>query len=202
MPEGDPVPDGEKPPWRSDPYAEDERYGVLRAALESPSPTDEAERIVEALQESGLRGMGGAGFATGTKWRLIQEHSEATKYVVCNADESEPGTFKDRVILNELPHLVVEGAIIAARAIGAHRGWIFIRHEYEAERDGQEKQFTRYAATWLNKESWLNEPTQNHGDNHERSNTDRTNKPAGTRMSSREALCSRAASAVRLRRDE
>ncbi len=149
MPEGDPVPDGEKPPWRSDPYAEDERYGVLRAALESPSPTDEAERIVEALQESGLRGMGGAGFPTGLKWKLVRSEEARPKYVVCNADESEPGTFKDRVIMEELPHLVVEGIALGAFVVGAEKGIIYLRHEYGRAKAALEAELDRARASGL-----------------------------------------------------
>jgi NADH:ubiquinone oxidoreductase subunit F (NADH-binding) len=78
--------------------------------------------------------MGGAGFPTGRKWSLVRAQPAEPRYVVCNADESEPGTFKDRVILAELPHLVIEGIITAGLAIGAERGWVYIRHEYEPER--------------------------------------------------------------------
>jgi NADH:ubiquinone oxidoreductase subunit F (NADH-binding) len=83
--------------------------------------------------DPGLRGMGGAGFPTGAKWELVRKETAEPKYVVCNADESEPGTFKDRVILEELPHLVVEGIILGALAVGAHEAWIYIRHEYGKE---------------------------------------------------------------------
>ena len=77
--------------------------------------------------------MGGAGFPDRLKWKFTRAEAEPTKYVVCNADESEPGTFKDRVILEELPHLVVEGMILGAMAIGAEKGWVYIRHEYGKE---------------------------------------------------------------------
>jgi formate dehydrogenase/NADH-quinone oxidoreductase subunit F len=92
------------------------------------------EAVVAALKDSGLRGMGGAGFPTGMKWDLVRKEPAQPKYVICNADESEPGTFKDRVILAELPHLVIEGMAIAAAVVGAEEGIIFIRHEYAAER--------------------------------------------------------------------
>jgi NADH:ubiquinone oxidoreductase subunit F (NADH-binding) len=78
--------------------------------------------------------MGGAGFPTGRKWALVAAEPATPRTVVCNADESEPGTFKDREILRDLPHLVVEGMALAAHCIGAERGYVFIRHEYEAER--------------------------------------------------------------------
>jgi NADH:ubiquinone oxidoreductase subunit F (NADH-binding) len=78
--------------------------------------------------------MGGAGFSTGRKWELVRKEPGKPKYVVCNADESEPGAFKDRVILEELPHLVIEGMALAALCVGAEEGWVYIRHEYEAPR--------------------------------------------------------------------
>jgi NADH:ubiquinone oxidoreductase subunit F (NADH-binding)/NADH:ubiquinone oxidoreductase subunit E len=112
----------------------DERYGTLRARLAG----DRAEPL-RVLEASGLRGMGGAGFPTGRKWSLVAGESTAPKYVVCNADESEPGTFKDREILRDLPHLVLEGMAIAAHCVGAERGWIFIRHEYGPERRALER---------------------------------------------------------------
>jgi NADH:ubiquinone oxidoreductase subunit F (NADH-binding) len=118
--------------WASDPYANaEDRYGVLRKLIaEGTSP----EAVVATLKDSGLRGMGGAGFPTGLKWDLVRKEPAQPKYVICNADESEPGTFKDRVILAELPHLVIEGMAIAAGVVGAEEGIVFIRHEYAAER--------------------------------------------------------------------
>jgi NADH:ubiquinone oxidoreductase subunit F (NADH-binding) len=77
--------------------------------------------------------MGGAGFPTGRKWDMVRGQADEPKYVICNADEAEPGTFKDRQILAEQPHLVLEGMLIAMRAVGAQIGWVFIRHEYEPE---------------------------------------------------------------------
>jgi NADH:ubiquinone oxidoreductase subunit F (NADH-binding) len=91
------------------------------------------QSMIKTLKDSGLRGMGGAGFPTGVKWELVRNEQTQPKYVVCNADESEPGTFKDRVILEELPHLVIEGMILGALCIGAKEGWIYIRHEYGKE---------------------------------------------------------------------
>ena len=77
--------------------------------------------------------MGGAGFPTGRKWDMVRGQEAGPKYVICNADEAEPGTFKDRQILAEQPHLVIEGMLLAMRAVGAEQGWVFIRHEYEPE---------------------------------------------------------------------
>src|SRR3990172_3820177 len=78
--------------------------------------------------------MGGAGFPTAAKWDLVRRKERTPKYVICNADESEPGTFKDRVILEELPHLVLEGMLLAAFVTGAEHGIVYLRHEYHRER--------------------------------------------------------------------
>jgi len=112
-------------PRANDPYGYGERpYRVLRSFAGDPVPV---------LDDSGLRGMGGAGFPTGRKWEMVRGQAGQPKYVICNADEAEPGTFKDRQILAEQPHLVLEGMLIAMRAVGAQMGWVFIRHEYEPE---------------------------------------------------------------------
>jgi [NiFe] hydrogenase diaphorase moiety large subunit len=87
--------------------------------------------IISQVRESGLRGRGGAGFPTGSKWNFAALAQDPLKYVVCNADEGEPGTFKDRVLLSERADLVLEGMTIAARAIGAREGFIYLRGEYE-----------------------------------------------------------------------
>jgi len=117
--------------WNCDPYATaDERYGMLKDVLAS----GDIDGLIQKIQDSGLRGMGGAGFPTGLKWSLVRKEAATPKYVVCNADESEPGTFKDRVILEQLPHLVVEGLILGALSIGANSGYVYIRHEYVKER--------------------------------------------------------------------
>ncbi|MRG92940.1 NADH-ubiquinone oxidoreductase-F iron-sulfur binding region domain-containing protein [Polyangium spumosum] len=119
--------------WASDPYEDQaSRYGVL-VSLRGEALA--ADRIVATLEASGLRGMGGAGFPTGLKWKFVRKEAARPKYVVCNADESEPGTFKDRVILDELPHLVLEGMAIAALVVGASEGIVFIRHEYGPEKE-------------------------------------------------------------------
>jgi NADH:ubiquinone oxidoreductase subunit F (NADH-binding)/NADH:ubiquinone oxidoreductase subunit E len=113
--------------WQADPYAgPDEHYGELRRWAAS----GDWEGLIARITDSGLCGMGGAGFPTGRKWRLVREQAAVAKFVVCNADESEPGAFKDRVILEELPHLVVEGLVLAGLAVGAEHGWVYIRHEY------------------------------------------------------------------------
>jgi formate dehydrogenase beta subunit len=117
--------------WPNDPYRPGEqRYQVLRALL---SGEISASQVITALQDSGLRGMGGAGFPAGRKWALVAAQEATPKYVICNADESEPGTFKDRQILAEQPHLVLEGLMLGMAAVGAEEGWVFIRHEYGPE---------------------------------------------------------------------
>ncbi len=120
--------------WRCDPYATgDERYAtVRRLARESDV------NCGPLLTEAGLRGMGGAGFPTGRKWDMVRSTPAVPKYVICNADESEPGTFKDRVILEQLPHLVVEGMLLAALTVGAEHGIIYLRHEYGAAHEALE----------------------------------------------------------------
>lgn len=82
------------------------------------------------VRESGLKGRGGAGFPTGTKWMLAAAATDPVKYIVCNADEGEPGTFKDRVLLDEYAELVFDGMAIGAYAVGAHKGFLYLRGEY------------------------------------------------------------------------
>ena len=111
------------------------RAGVLpeahrRRRADRGLPRRTPAEIVELVTESDLRGRGGAGFATGLKWRLCANAAGAHKYVICNADEGEPGTFKDRVLLTRSPELVIAGMVIAAYAIGADNGIIYLRAEY------------------------------------------------------------------------
>ncbi|MGH2715656.1 MAG: NAD(P)H-dependent oxidoreductase subunit E [Thermoleophilaceae bacterium] len=118
-------------PWPNDPYAPgEERYRVLRGVLDGSIA---AADVASTLKESALRGMGGAGFPTGTKWELVAAQEATPKYAICNADESEPGTFKDRQIMAEQPHLVLEGLLLGMAVCGASEGWVFIRHEYGPE---------------------------------------------------------------------
>jgi NADH-quinone oxidoreductase subunit F len=91
------------------------------------------EQVVEEVKASGLRGRGGAGFPTGLKWSFMPKEVTKPHYLVCNADESEPGTFKDREIIRWTPHQLIEGCAIAAHAIGAERMYIYIRGEFTAE---------------------------------------------------------------------
>src|SRR5215212_7217815 len=120
-------------PRPNDPYAAgEERYRVLRGALTGDLGAD---AMLATLKDAELRGMGGAGFPTGAKWELVAQQSATPKYAICNADESEPGTFKDRQILAEQPHLVLEGMLLGMLVTGCEEGWIFIRHEYAPEED-------------------------------------------------------------------
>ncbi len=102
-------------------------YQSLRRALLEMAPAD----ITNEIKASGLRGRGGAGFSTGTKWSFINRDAPGPKYVVVNADESEPGTSKDRYIMENSPHMVLEGILIAAYAVGANQAWIYLRGEYD-----------------------------------------------------------------------
>src|SRR4051812_21059714 len=103
-------------------------YSALKKAL-GMSQDD----IIAEVKKSNLRGRGGAGFPTGMKWGFIPKQSKKPKYIVCNADESEPGTFKDRDIMRYIPHLLLEGMLISGHAIGSHIGYIYIRGEYVRE---------------------------------------------------------------------
>jgi NADH-quinone oxidoreductase subunit F len=91
--------------------------------------TMKPEQLIDTVKASGLRGRGGAGFPTGMKWSFVPKDSPKPRYVVCNADESEPGTFKDRLLIEKDPHAVIEGTLIAAYAIQAHVAFIYIRGE-------------------------------------------------------------------------
>ena len=124
---------GRGEPRPNDPYAPgEERYRVLRRALTGEL---DSEEIIGALKDSGLRGMGGAGFPTGSKWELVANQDGEPKYAICNADESEPGSFKDRQVMAEQPHLVLEGLLLGMFVTGAEEGWVFIRHEYGPEEE-------------------------------------------------------------------
>jgi NADH-quinone oxidoreductase subunit F len=106
-------------------YLQHGGYEALRKAL-----TLTPDQIVEMVKASGLRGRGGAGFPTGMKWQFVDKKSDKPRYIACNADESEPGTFKDHVIMERNPHLLIEGCAIACYAIGARTAYIYIRGEF------------------------------------------------------------------------
>lgn len=109
-------------------------YTALKKALKM-NPDD----IITEVKASNLRGRGGAGFPTGMKWSFIPKNVDKPKYLCCNADEGEPGTFKDRVLMEKLPHSMIEGMIIAGKAIGACKGFIYIRGEYYKSYDVVQK---------------------------------------------------------------
>ena len=106
-------------------YLQHGGYDALKKAL-----TQTPDQIVEMVKASGLRGRGGAGFPTGMKWQFVDKKSGKPRYIACNADESEPGTFKDHVIMERNPHLLIEGCAIACYAIGAKVAYIYIRGEF------------------------------------------------------------------------
>ena len=114
----------------TDPYPDaSQRYGAARRL----AADKDALGVIAALKASNLRGMGGAGFPTGLKWEFVRNAAGSEKYIVCNGDESEPGTIKDRFILENAPHLLVEGMLLAGLVTGAREGIVYIRHEYEAQ---------------------------------------------------------------------
>jgi NADH:ubiquinone oxidoreductase subunit F (NADH-binding)/NADH:ubiquinone oxidoreductase subunit E len=116
---------------KADPYGEAERYGVMRNLAQTKAWDD----VLALLKAGELRGMGGAGFSTSLKWDLVRKQADPVRYIVCNADESEPGTIKDRFIMTHLPHLLIEGMIVAAFVTGAKRGILYIRHEYHLQEE-------------------------------------------------------------------
>ncbi|HTM57450.1 MAG TPA: NADH-quinone oxidoreductase subunit NuoF [Candidatus Udaeobacter sp.] len=110
-----------------DVYRKGGGYQALGAVIGKKSP----DECIEIVKQSGLRGRGGAGFPTGLKWSFVPKDSPKQKYIVCNADESEPGTFKDRELMEKNPHLLIEGMILAGYAIGSHVGYLYLRGEFE-----------------------------------------------------------------------
>ena len=100
------------------------------SSMEKVLKTMSAEAVVEEVKTSGLRGRGGAGFPTGMKWSFLAKPEGVPRYLVVNADESEPGTFKDRYLMERIPHLLIEGVIISSFALGANKAYIYIRGEY------------------------------------------------------------------------
>ncbi|MBM3430739.1 MAG: NADH-quinone oxidoreductase subunit F, partial [Bacteroidetes bacterium] len=107
-------------------YQKNGGYRAVDKALKSMSP----DEVVEEVKKSGLRGRGGAGFPTGMKWSFLAKPEGVPRYLVCNADESEPGTFKDRYLMEHIPHLLVEGMILSSYALGANMSFIYIRGEF------------------------------------------------------------------------
>ena len=107
-------------------YRQNGGYASVEKALKTMTPAD----VVEEVKKSGLRGRGGAGFPTGMKWSFLAKPEGVERYLVCNADESEPGTFKDRYLMEKIPHALIEGMITSSYALGAKTSYIYIRGEY------------------------------------------------------------------------
>ena len=108
-----------------DKYREAGGYAAVEKAFKM-----NPDQVTEEVKKSGLRGRGGAGFPTGMKWGFLAKPEGVPRYLVCNADESEPGTFKDRYLMEFIPHLLIEGLIISSYAIGSNRTYIYIRGEF------------------------------------------------------------------------
>ena len=113
-------------PMSMEEYVARDGYAALARVLTERTPED----VVEEVRQSGLRGRGGAGFPTGVKWGFTRKAQGAEKFVVCNADEGDPGAFMDRSVLEGDPHSVIEGMAIAGYAVGAHQGYVYVRAEY------------------------------------------------------------------------
>ncbi|MCB0576257.1 MAG: NADH-quinone oxidoreductase subunit F, partial [Saprospiraceae bacterium] len=123
-------------------------YRSVEKALKNMTP----DEVVEEVKKSGLRGRGGAGFPTGLKWSFLAKPEGVPRYLLCNADESEPGTFKDRFLMEKIPHLLIEGMITSSYALGANTSYIYIRGEYSWIVKILEKAIAEaYAAGWLGK---------------------------------------------------
>jgi len=122
------------------------------ASTEKAIKTMQPDAIVNEVKASGLRGRGGAGFPTGLKWSFLAKPEGVPRYLVCNADESEPGTFKDRYLMEKIPHLLIEGMITSSFALGANTSYIYIRGEYSHAYKILEKAIAEaYAAGFLGK---------------------------------------------------
>ncbi|MBP7274404.1 MAG: NADH-quinone oxidoreductase subunit NuoF [Saprospiraceae bacterium] len=131
-----------------DVYRKNGGYRSVEKALKTMSP----EQIVEEVKASGLRGRGGAGFPAGLKWSFLAKPEGVPRYLLCNADGSEPGTFKDRFLMEKIPHLLVEGMITSSFALGANTSYIYIRGEYRWIVKILEKAIAEaYANGWLGK---------------------------------------------------
>ncbi len=123
-------------------------YASVEKAVKNMKPED----VVEEVKKSGLRGRGGAGFPTGLKWSFLAKPEGVPRYLVCNADESEPGTFKDRYLMEKIPHALVEGMITSSYALGANQAYIYIRGEYfYVARILEQAIQEAYANGWLGK---------------------------------------------------
>ncbi len=131
--------------WLED-YVADDGYLAAGKVLTSMTP----EQVIDEVSEANLRGLGGAGFPAGRKWSFVPKETTKPKYLVVNADEGEPGTFKDRYIMERDPHALLEGMIIAAFAIGSHKAYVYIRGEYfQSAKRLQRAVDEAYSQGWL-----------------------------------------------------
>ena len=129
-------------------YIADDGYLAARKALTSMTPA----QVIEEVTRAKLRGLGGAGFPAGRKWSFVPKETTKAKYLVVNADEGEPGTFKDRYIMERDPHALLEGMIIAAYAVGSHKAYVYIRGEYfQSAKRLQRAIDEAYSQSWLGK---------------------------------------------------
>ena len=129
-------------------YIADDGYLAARKALTSMTPA----QVIEEVTRAKLRGLGGAGFPAGRKWSFVPKETTKPKYLVVNADEGEPGTFKDRYIMERDPHALLEGMIIAAYAVGSHKAYVYIRGEYfQSAKRLQRAIDEAYSQSWLGK---------------------------------------------------
>ena len=110
-------------------YRDNGGYASVEKALKTMTPAD----VINEVKKSGLRGRGGAGFPAGMKWSFLDTRSNNPRYLVCNADESEPGTFKDRYLIDHIPHLLIEGLIVSSYAIGANTTFVYARGEFKQQ---------------------------------------------------------------------
>jgi len=144
---------GEINPFEIDSATNAGVYQALKRSLEN-----QPEEIINELEISGLRGRGGAGFPVGRKWRFVANSPQEQKYIICNADESEPLTFKDRVLMDTNPHKILEGMLLAGYAVGAREGFIYIRGEYTQQTKKLERAIQQAEET-----GWLGENIQGTG---------------------------------------
>src|SRR5436853_2051529 len=130
-------------------YRREGGYRSVEKALKTMSP----DQVTEEVKKSGLRGRGGAGFPTGMKWGFLAKPEGIPRYLVVNADESEPGTFKDRYLMEFIPHILIEGMITSSYALGSSRSYIYIRGEYDWITDILDEAITEAKQNgWLGKD--------------------------------------------------
>lgn len=144
---------GRVDPLDLDEFLTNDGFVALRSCLNDLS----GDQIIESIERSGLRGRGGAGFPSGPKWRCVRDQSEPVKYVICNGDEGDPGAFMDRMLLESFPFRILEGAAIAAVAVGAHEVIFYIRHEYPLAVER-----VRAAISMCEQRGWLGERLLDH----------------------------------------